>query len=153
RDPAGGGSALRVHRQADARLQAWTADERRRQHGERVKNALRDGRRGPRPLSGGVVLSAPVASSMKPSITPPFRAEQVGSLLRPPELLHARARARAGALSTAELREVEDRCIRTAVARQESLGLRVVTDGEFRRDFWHLDFLRRLDGVGLAPIS
>jgi 5-methyltetrahydropteroyltriglutamate--homocysteine methyltransferase len=84
--------------------------------------------------------------------TPPFRAEQVGSLLRPPELREARARARAGTLAPGSLRELEDRCIRTAVARQESLGLRVVTDGEYRRDFWHLDFLRQLDGVGVAPI-
>ena len=79
-------------------------------------------------------------------MTPPFRAEQVGSLLRPPELHEARTRAKAGAISAAQLREVEDRCIRTAVARQESLGLPVVTDGEFRRDFWHLDFLRQLEG-------
>jgi 5-methyltetrahydropteroyltriglutamate--homocysteine methyltransferase len=83
---------------------------------------------------------------------PPFRAEQVGSLLRPPELQEARARARTGALTAAQLTEIEDRCIRAAVARQESLGLPVVTDGEYRRDFWHLDFLRRLEGVGLAPI-
>ncbi len=86
-------------------------------------------------------------------MTPPFRAEQVGSLLRPVELREARARAKAGALSAAELRAVEDRCIRAAVARQESAGLSVVTDGEFRRDFWHLDFLRQLEGVGLAPVT
>jgi 5-methyltetrahydropteroyltriglutamate--homocysteine methyltransferase len=82
--------------------------------------------------------------------TPPFRADHVGSLLRPAELREARARVRTGALSAAGLREVEDRLIRAAVAKQESLGLRLVTDGEYRRDFWHLDFLRRLDGVGLA---
>ena len=84
---------------------------------------------------------------------PPFRAEHVGSLLRPPELHEARARAKNGALSAEQLREVEDRCIRAAVARQEALGLSVVTDGELRRDFWHLDFLRQLEGVGLAPIA
>ena len=85
--------------------------------------------------------------------TPPFRADQVGSLLRPrPSCTKARARAKAGAISAAQLKEVEDRCIRAAVGRQEALGLRVVTDGELRRDFWHLDFLRRLDGVGLAPV-
>ena len=84
---------------------------------------------------------------------PPFRAEQVGSLLRPAELREARAGAKAGALSAIQLREVEDRCIRAAVARQESVGLSVVTDGEFRRDFWHLDFLRQLEGVGLAPVT
>ena len=86
-------------------------------------------------------------------MTPPFRAEHVGSLLRPRELHEARARARTGALSAAQLREVEDRCIRGAVARQESLGLGVVTDGEYRRDFWHLDFLRQLEGVALAPVT
>ena len=79
---------------------------------------------------------------------PPFRADQVGSLLRPPELREARAKARAGALAPAQLNEVEDRCIRAAVARQESIGLRAVTDGEYRRDFWHLDFMSQLDGVG-----
>jgi 5-methyltetrahydropteroyltriglutamate--homocysteine methyltransferase len=84
---------------------------------------------------------------------PPFRADQVGSLLRPPELREARARAATGGMPAEHLREVEDRCVRAAVARQEALGLRVVTDGEYRRDFWHLDFLRRLEGVGLAPIT
>jgi 5-methyltetrahydropteroyltriglutamate--homocysteine methyltransferase len=85
---------------------------------------------------------------------PPFRADHVGSLLRPAALHEARARARAGGIAAAELRAVEDRCIRDAVARQESLGLRVVTDGEYRREFWHLDFLRQLDGVGLtAPVG
>jgi 5-methyltetrahydropteroyltriglutamate--homocysteine methyltransferase len=85
---------------------------------------------------------------------PPFRADQVGSLLRPPELHEVRAKARAGGLAPAQLKEVEDRCIRAAVARQESLGLRAVTDGEYRRDFWHLDFMSQLDGVGTtAPVG
>jgi 5-methyltetrahydropteroyltriglutamate--homocysteine methyltransferase len=83
---------------------------------------------------------------------PPFRAEHVGSLLRPAEVREARADARAGRITADALRAIEERHVRAAVARQESLGLRVVTDGEYRRDFWHLDFLRRLDGVGLAPI-
>src|SRR5262245_26740345 len=83
---------------------------------------------------------------------PAPHAEHVGSLLRPAALREARAAARAGALSAAELREVEDRAIRAAVARQQALGLPVVTDGELRRAFWHLDFLRALDGVGVAPI-
>ena len=86
-------------------------------------------------------------------IRPPFRAEHVGSLLRPAELREARARASTGTLTRARLVEVEDRCIRAAVAKQEALGLGVVTDGEYRRDFWHLDFLRQLPGVGLAPVS
>jgi len=85
---------------------------------------------------------------------PPFHADQVGSLLRPPELREARAKARAGGLTAAQLKEVEDRSIRGAVARQEALGLRAVTDGEYRRDFWHLDFMAQLDGVGTtAPVG
>ena len=86
------------------------------------------------------------------SAAAPVRAEHVGSLLRPPEVAEARARARAGALSSEARRAGEDRAIRAAVARQESLGLPVVTDGEYRRDFWHLDFLRGLEGVDVAPI-
>ena len=86
--------------------------------------------------------------------SPPFRADHVGSLLRPAALHEARAKAKAGALPPADLRAVEDGLIREAVAKQEALGLRVVTDGEYRRDFWHLDFLRQLDGVGLtAPVG
>ena len=81
---------------------------------------------------------------------PPFRADQVGSLLRPAELREARVQARAGATSAAHLKDVEDRCIRAAVARQEAIGLQAVTDGEYRRDFWHLDFMTQFDGVGLA---
>ncbi len=85
--------------------------------------------------------------------TPPFRADHVGSLLRPAELREARAQARAGTMPAAQLKEVEDRCIRAAVAKQESLGLRLVTDGEYRRDFWHLDFLRQLEGVEMTAAA
>jgi 5-methyltetrahydropteroyltriglutamate--homocysteine methyltransferase len=80
---------------------------------------------------------------------PPFRADQVGSLLRPPALSAARARWRAGELSQDALREQEDAAVRDAVRRQEAIGLQGVTDGEFRRDWWHLDFLAQLDGVTL----
>ena len=83
---------------------------------------------------------------------PPFRAEHVGSLLRPLDLRQARLGAATGKLSADDLRAIEDRAIRAAVAKQEAIGLRVVSDGEFRRDFWHLDFLRQLEGVGLAPV-
>jgi 5-methyltetrahydropteroyltriglutamate--homocysteine methyltransferase len=82
---------------------------------------------------------------------PPFRADQVGSLLRPPELREARAKAKAGALSAAGLKAVEDRSIREAAVKQEAIGLRSITDGEYRRDFWHIDFVRQLDGVTLKP--
>src|SRR6266850_2343126 len=81
---------------------------------------------------------------------PPFHADQVGSLLRPKELHEARAAAKAGNLPATELRKVEDRCITQAVKKQEALGLQAVTDGEFRRDFWHLDFLKQLDGIELV---
>ena len=84
---------------------------------------------------------------MKPPQLPPFRADQVGSLLRPKELADARARFKKDQLTAAELKAIEDRCIREAVARQEACGLLSITDGEFRRDWWHLDFMARLDGV------
>jgi 5-methyltetrahydropteroyltriglutamate--homocysteine methyltransferase len=78
---------------------------------------------------------------------PPFRADHVGSLLRPASLTQARAAFKAGTLDAAALRAAEDRCIREVVARQESIGLQGVTDGEFRRDWWHIDFLRGFAGV------
>jgi 5-methyltetrahydropteroyltriglutamate--homocysteine methyltransferase len=81
---------------------------------------------------------------------PPFRAEHVGSLLRPPELIAARAEAAAGRITGNELRAVEDDAIRDAVRVQEELGLRGVTDGEFRRTSWHMDFIYELDGVVAA---
>ena len=78
---------------------------------------------------------------------PPFRADHVGSLLRPPELRQARARRERGESGADELKTVEDRAIQAVIAKQESIGLRGVTDGEFRREFWHLDFLAGLEGV------
>jgi 5-methyltetrahydropteroyltriglutamate--homocysteine methyltransferase len=78
---------------------------------------------------------------------PPFRAEHVGSLLRPRELKEARERAKRGALSPEELKAVEDRHIRKAVAMQEAVGLQSITDGEFRRAFWHVDFLTGFEGI------
>ena len=77
----------------------------------------------------------------------PFRADHVGSLLRPPELKRAREQVKQGTLSKERLREVEDRAIRDAVALQEGAGLQAVTDGEFRRAFWHVDFLTGFDGI------
>jgi len=78
---------------------------------------------------------------------PPFRADHVGSLLRPPALLDARARHRAGDLDDAGLREAEDKAIRHAVALQREAGVRTATDGEFRRTSWHMDFIYQLEGV------
>ena len=72
---------------------------------------------------------------------PPFRADHVGSLLRPPELLEQRQKWHAGELTLDQLRTEEDRCIRDVVAFQEGIGLRSVTDGEFRRENFHFDFL------------
>ena len=80
----------------------------------------------------------------------PFRADHVGSLLRPQALREARAARLRGDLSAAALRDVEDRCIRDAITRQESIGLRAATDGEYRRAYWHFDFLSGLDGVELV---
>ena len=87
----------------------------------------------------------------------PFRANHVGSLLRPPELRQAREKQEKGEISAAALREVEDRCIRDAVKMQEDIGMQGITDGEFRRTLWHADFLRQIEGVkvveGLLPDS
>lgn len=77
----------------------------------------------------------------------PFRADHVGSLLRPALLREARAKAARGAVDNDELRAAEDEAIRAAVAQQEDVGLRAVTDGEFRRTWFHIDFLEQIEGV------
>src|SRR4051794_13687375 len=79
--------------------------------------------------------------------TPPFRADHVGSLLRPPELLRARDEHAAGRLDDDELRRVEDEAIRNVVRLQEEVGLQSATDGEFRRSSWHMDFIYQLGGI------
>jgi 5-methyltetrahydropteroyltriglutamate--homocysteine methyltransferase len=79
--------------------------------------------------------------------TPPFRADHVGSLLRPPELLRAREELEAGRISSEELRAVEDEAIRAAVQMQKEVGLQSATDGEFRRASWHMDFIYELGGI------
>ena len=78
---------------------------------------------------------------------PPFRADHVGSFLRPRRLLDAREKFFAGNLGAAELRSIEDECIREVVKSQEQAGLKGITDGEFRRTYFHIDFLERLEGV------
>jgi 5-methyltetrahydropteroyltriglutamate--homocysteine methyltransferase len=80
-------------------------------------------------------------------VKPPFRADHVGSLLRPAALKAAREKAKRGELSREQLKAVEDRCIREAVAMQEAAGLESITDGEFRRAFWHVDFLTGFEGI------
>src|SRR6185437_4828615 len=79
--------------------------------------------------------------------SPPFRADHVGSLLRPPVLKEARARRERGEITADALREIEDREIEKVIGRQQDIGLKAVTDGEFRRAFWNYDFLGALDGV------
>jgi 5-methyltetrahydropteroyltriglutamate--homocysteine methyltransferase len=78
---------------------------------------------------------------------PPFRADHVGSLLRPRHLAEARADIAAGKIDAAELRAIEDEAVRRAVRMQEDVGLRVATDGELRRASWHMDFIYSLDGI------
>ncbi len=83
-------------------------------------------------------------------IDPPFRADHVGSLLRPPGIHDARARRAAGEISAGHLRQIEDEAIAHAVTKLEATGMRSTTDGEFRRAWFHLDFLQELDGVAVT---
>jgi 5-methyltetrahydropteroyltriglutamate--homocysteine methyltransferase len=84
---------------------------------------------------------------MTDSSGPPFRADHVGSLLRPKNLLDARARFAAGEIDAAELRGIEDEAIADVVRMQADVGLRTATDGEFRRASWHMDFIYAIDGI------
>ncbi|MGA2550938.1 MAG: 5-methyltetrahydropteroyltriglutamate--homocysteine S-methyltransferase [Burkholderiaceae bacterium] len=84
---------------------------------------------------------------MNPVERPPFRAEHVGSFLRPAALIAARTEHARGSLSASGLRAIEDESIRDIVAFQEDLGLKGITDGEFRRTYFHIDFLENLEGV------
>src|SRR5512143_4035048 len=84
------------------------------------------------------------------AIDPPFRADQVGSLLRPKEVLDAREQFAAGTITAAQKRAIEDAAIARAVRKVESLGMHSVTDGEFRRAWFHLDFLEQLAGVEVS---
>jgi 5-methyltetrahydropteroyltriglutamate--homocysteine methyltransferase len=84
------------------------------------------------------------------TVNPPFRADHVGSLLRPAAVHEARTRRSAGEITAAELRDVEDAAIAEAVRTLEGIGMRSITDGEFRRAWFHLDFLEQLDGVAVT---
>ncbi|WP_068716294.1 5-methyltetrahydropteroyltriglutamate--homocysteine S-methyltransferase [Vibrio tritonius] len=86
------------------------------------------------------------------AIRPPFRSDVVGSYLRPDYLHQARADFKAGNISQGDLTEVENRAITELVEQQKAAGLKVITDGEFRRGFWHIDFLENLNGIeGYVP--
>jgi 5-methyltetrahydropteroyltriglutamate--homocysteine methyltransferase len=78
---------------------------------------------------------------------PPFRADHVGSLLRPPALLQAREKAKRNEISARQLRDIEDESILAVVRMQEDIGLQGITDGEFRRSSWHMDFIYQVGGV------
>ncbi len=80
---------------------------------------------------------------------PPFRADHVGSLLRPAALKQARAQFAKGAIDAAALKAVEDSAIKDVIKKQQDIGLQLATDGEFRRSWWHFDFFRGLQGVEL----
>jgi 5-methyltetrahydropteroyltriglutamate--homocysteine methyltransferase len=88
---------------------------------------------------------------MAPRTSPPFRADHVGSLLRPRRLLQAREDFAAGLISAADLRSVEDQEIPAAIRMQEEVGLQSATDGEFRRATWHMDFIYQIGGISKAP--
>jgi 5-methyltetrahydropteroyltriglutamate--homocysteine methyltransferase len=81
---------------------------------------------------------------------PPFRAEQVGSLLRPEFILNARTAFSNGTIDANTLRDIENKAITEAVKKQESLGFESVTDGELRRAYFHLDFLEQIDGISIT---
>ena len=78
---------------------------------------------------------------------PPFRADHVGSLLRPKAIHDARDKRAKGEIGAEQLKEIEDREIERVIRKQEEVGLKAITDGEFRRSWWHLDFLWGLDGA------
>ncbi len=88
-----------------------------------------------------------VLGAMTVRTAPPFRADHVGSLLRPPELLRAREDRAQGRIDAAQLRAIEDEAIRRVVRMQEDVGLRSATDGEFRRASWHMDFIYQIGGI------
>ena len=83
-------------------------------------------------------------------IDPPFRADHVGSLLRPAQVLDARRQRATGEIDDAELRAIEDIAIAEMIPKLEATGIRSITDGEFRREWFHLDFLKQLDGVTVS---
>ncbi len=88
-----------------------------------------------------------------PRTKPPFRADVVGSILRTAPLKEARAKREKAEISAAQLKDVEDREIEKVIKKQEEVGLKVATDGEFRRSWWHFDFYGMLDGVEIYELD
>src|SRR5476649_2131049 len=84
---------------------------------------------------------------------PPFRADHVGSILRTAPVKQARAQREKGAITPAQLKEVEDREIEKIIKKQEEIGLKLATDGEYRRSWWHFDFFGMLDGVEIYELD
>src|SRR5712672_1528681 len=84
---------------------------------------------------------------------PPFRADHVGSILRSAPITQARARRAKGEITAEQLREVEDREIKTIIRKQEDIGLKLATDGEYRRSWWHFDFFGMLEGVEIYELD
>src|SRR6202158_5080941 len=84
---------------------------------------------------------------------PPFRADQVGSFLRPAPLKDARAKREKGEITAAQLKAVEDADIEKLIKQQEQIGLKLTTDGEFRRSWWHFDFFGMLDGAEIIELD
>src|SRR5262249_19781334 len=86
-------------------------------------------------------------------LTPPFRADHVGSLLRSKPLQETRAKRETGGISGEQLKDIENRKIEKIIRKQEEIGLKLATDGEFRRAYWHFDFFSMLDGVELYELD
>src|SRR2546429_582615 len=151
--PAGFRPKGKGERPADAVLPRIRLGRRARDRGRSARAHALAGGKFPAALGGlyGQLGHARSRRRMNTPFRPPFRADQVGSLLRPAEIKKARAEVERGEMNAAELRAIEDRCIREAVARQEAIGLQVVTDGEYRRGWWNHDFLGRIDGAEIEP--
>ena len=92
-------------------------------------------------------------SSQMAVMSPPFRADHVGSILRTAPLKKAREQKASGQITAEQLKAVEDEEIRKIIKKQEEVGLKAITDGEFRRSWWHYDFLSQLDGVELREVQ
>jgi 5-methyltetrahydropteroyltriglutamate--homocysteine methyltransferase len=98
-------------------------------------------------LARGMTNNSQGSETMSQRTTPPFRADHVGSLLRTAPIKDARDKHARREINTAQLKEIEDREIEKVIKKQEDVGLKLATDGEFRRSWWHFDFFKGLDGI------